>query len=271
MLNATRIIELLLETNLPSKLELLKVFKKQCEIEESQVQLRSIVIDYLIDSDVDLRISKFDQVKFYGPNVGLSRYVANQLLLSLNVSTVENKTFVIDQLHVSLNNLYDSKNPLLKVTKARLLIEPLRKFMGDHFHRITHQRFLSIYFVPFENKQSNAAFDINTNSIAVFRTKEKNSQTPEYIFIHEFGHILHSTIFKTSKEVPESFIEFNRNMNAKFFNYSKEDQLEIYADLFSIAVMLDTRFEHLNPFIGTMQKLHTTKIKDYFNNALAGI
>jgi hypothetical protein len=271
MINATRITELLLEANIQSKLELLKVFKKQYKIEESQVQLRSIVIDYLMESDSDLRISNFDIVRFYGPGAGLSRFVANQLLLSLNVSSIENKTIILDQLDLSLSNLYDSKNPLLKVTKARLLIDLLEKFMGDHFRRITNQRFLAIYFVPFENNQSNAAFDINTNSIALFRTKEKNTQSPEYIFIHEFGHILHSTIFKTSKNVPESFVEFNKKMNPKFFEYSKDDQLEIYADLFSVAVMLDSEFKDYNPFISTMQRVHLRQIKDYFVNEISNL
>jgi hypothetical protein len=271
MINAARITELLLETSLPSKLEVLKVFKKHFEIEESQVELRSIVLDYVMDCDVNLHISNFDLVKFYSPKVGLSRYVANQLLLSLNVSSIENKSIVIDQLDLSLRNLYNSKNPLLKVTKARLLIELLRKFLGRHFQRITHHRFLAIYFVPFENNQSNAAFDINTNSIAVFRTKEKNTQTPEYIFIHEFGHILHSTIFRTINNVPQSFVEFNKNMNSKFFEYPKEDQLEIYADLFSIAVMLDSDFKDYNPFISTMQSVHLTMIKDYFVKELSNL
>jgi hypothetical protein len=269
MINASRIKELLLDNALQSKWELLNVFRGHAEIGERQEELRSIVIDYLMESDGDLRISNFDKVRFYGPGAGLSRFVANQLLLSLNVSSIENKTLVIDQVDLSLRNLYDSKNPLLKVTKARVLIELLEKYMGDHFHRITNQRFLAIYFIPFENNQSNAAFDINTNSIAVFRTKERKTQKPEYIFLHEFGHIMHCTLFKTSKEVPNSFVEFNKQMNPKFFEYSKEDQLEVYADLFSIAVMLDTEFEELNPFIRTMQRVHTEKIKEYFKRELS--
>jgi hypothetical protein len=269
MMNASRIKELLLDNALLSKSELLNVFRGHAEIGERQEELRSIVIDYLMESDGDLRISNFDKVRFYGPGSGLSRFVANQLLLSVNVSSIENKTLVIDQLDFSLRNLYDSENPLLKVTKARLLIELLEKYTGDHFHRITNQRCLAIYFVPFENNQSNAAFDINTNSIAVFRTKEKKTQKPEYIFLHEFGHIMHCSLFKTSKEVPNSFVEFNKQMNPKFFEYSKEDQLEIYADLFSIAVMLDTEFEELNPFIRTMQRVHTEKINEYFKRELS--
>jgi hypothetical protein len=271
MINASKIRELLLENDLLSKSELIKIFKTHTEVGESQQELRSIIIDYLIESDGDLRISNFDKVRFYGHATGLSRFVANQLLLSLNVSSIENKTIILNEVDLSLRNLYDSKNPLLKVTKARLLIELLKKFIGDHFHRITHQRFLAIYFVPFESKQSNAAFDINTNSIAVFRTKEEATQTPEYIFIHEFGHILHSTIFKTSKKVPESFVEFNKKMNPKFFEYSKEDQLEIYADLFSVAVMLDSEFRDYNPFINTMQSVHLRKIKDYFVNEISNL
>ncbi len=270
-MNAASINELLLDTDLLSKLELVKVFKRHFEARAGQGELRSIVIDYLMDSDDDLRISNFDQVRFYGPSSGLSRYVANQLLLSLNVSSIKNKIWVIDQLNVSLKNLYDSKNPLLKTTKARLLIELLEQFLGDHFQRITNHRFLAIYFVPFENKQSNAAFDINTNSIAVFRTKRKKTQKPEYIFLHEFGHIIHCTLFKTTKEVPNSFIEFNKQMNPKFFEYSREDQLEIYADLFSIAVMLDSEFEDHNPFIKTMKRVHTEKIREYFLTELSKV
>lgn len=270
-MNAGSINELLLDTSLQSKLELVKVFKRHLEARADQDELRSLVTDYLLDSDDDLRISNFDQVRYYGLSAGLSRYVANQLLLSLNVSSIKNKIWVIDQVNVSLNNLYDSKNPLLKITTARLLIKLLEQFLGGHFQKITNHRFLAIYFVPFENNQSNAAFDINTNSIAVFRTKEKETQKPEYIFLHEFGHIIHCTLFKTTNEVPNSFIEFNKQMNPKFFEYSREDQLEIYADLFSIAVMLDSEFEGHNPFIKTMKRVHTDKIREYFLTELSKV
>jgi hypothetical protein len=267
-MNITRISQLLIENDLSSKHELIKLFKSHLEL-GSQDELHSLLMNYSMTNDAAQRISNFDTVRLYGPRSGLSRYVANQLLLSLNVQSAKNKISVLKQLDIALNNLYRSKNPLLKLTKAKLVIDLLQNFFGVHFHKIVYHRFLSIYFVPFENKRNNAAFDINTNSIAVFRTKEKKTQTPEYILLHEFGHVLHCSVFKTIKEVPKSFVDFNQKMNANFFNYSKEDQLEIYADLFSIAVMLDTEFEDYNPFIKTMKRQHTDKIKEYFLKELS--
>jgi hypothetical protein len=262
--------QLLLEEDLHSKFELVEIFQNENN-KAAHRELRSLLIDYTVETDTAQRISNFDPVRLYGPGRGLSRYVSNQLLLAVNVKLREHKAKVLNDLKIVLNNLSESKNPLLKVTKAKSLLDHLERFLGNHFYKITYERFLNIYFIPFENRLSNAAFDINTNSIAVFKTKERDTQTPEYIFIHEFGHILHSTIFKTSKNVPESFVEFNKKMNPKFFEYSKEDQLEIYADLFSVAVMLDSEFKDYNPFIRNMQNVHLRKIKDYFVNEISNL
>jgi hypothetical protein len=265
-----KISRLLQANDLTSKLDLVKAFKNQLDIGTSH-ELRPALTEYVIKNDAKQRISNFDMVRLYGPGSGLPRYVANQLLLFLNIKTVEDKITVLEQLETTLTNMYESRNPLLKITKARLVIDLLQNFLGDHFQKLTHKRFLSIYFVPYESNINNAAFDINTNSIVVFRTKEKDTQTPEYIFLHEFGHLLHSTIFQTIKEVPKSFVEFNEKMNPTFSNYSKEDQLEIYADFFSIAVMLDSDFEDHNPFIKTMQRVHLDAIKEYFIKDLSSL
>lgn len=263
-MNSDYIHSFLLDEDLSSKVELIKIFEHHFKQRESQDELRALIVDHLMTINSSHRITNFDMVRFYGPGKGLSLYVANQLLLALNVESFKNKMSVLKGLNNVLDSFYDSKNPLLKVTKAKLLIDLLRKFLGDHFHKITHQRFLSIYFVPYETKINNAAFDLNTNSIAVFRTKAKKTQTPEYIFVHEFGHVLHCTLFRSITEVPKSFVDFNQKMNPNFFNYSKLDQLEIYADLFSIAVMLDTEFANHNPFIKTMQRAHLDAIREYF-------
>lgn len=259
-----RIETLLEETNILSKFELVKLFKQNVGNGKFADELNSLLLSYLMNSDSEQRISNFDVVRFHGPATGLSRYVANQLFLSLKVQSVANKRSVLKELDFVLHNLYESKNPLLKITTARRLLDVVSDFLGDHFYKITEPRFLSIYFVPHENKMNNTAFDINTNSIAVFRTKEKKTQGPEYIFLHEFGHILHCKLFKTVKKVPESFVEFNRKMNERFVTYSEPEKLEIYADLFSIAVMLNTEYESLNPFIKIIQPVHFDKIKEYF-------
>ena len=53
--------------------------------------------------------------------------------------------------------------------------------------------------------------------------------------------------------------------NQRFLTYSEEEKLEIYADLFSIAIMLNTEYERLNPFIKEIQPMLLDKIKEYFS------
>jgi hypothetical protein len=263
------VLEALLEEgDIQANFELVTLFRQHVQSSKLQHELNSVLLSYLMKTDSDQRIKTFDIVRFHGPGTGLSRYVANQLFLSLKVKSIPNKRSVLKELDFVLHNLYESKNPLLKITTAKKLVDLVSDFLGDHLYKVTHHRFLSIYFVPYENRMSNAAFDINTNSIVVFRTKEKKTQPPEYIFLHEFGHILHCTLFKTVRTVPESFVKFNKKINRHLFKYSAQEKLEIYADLFSIAVMLDSEYESLNPFIKTMQRVHLDEIKEYFVDEL---
>ena len=61
-------------------------------------------------------------------------------------------------------------------------------------------------------------------------------------------------------KVPDSFIEFNKKMNPKWQN----DLIEIFVDLFSLAVMMETEFAPLNPFIPILSTKSQKLIKNYF-------
>lgn len=263
-----RLSTLLWKNDISSKLKLVDIFKDLVHKDAHIDELENVLFTYISDVNSNLRITNFDLLRFYGPSKGLSIFTANQLFLSTRVQKEEDKIQVLDQLGKVLNNLEESKNPLLKITSAKKVIDVLEHFLGGQFHKTTQHRFLSIFFVPLENKDSNAAFDINTNSIAVFKTKEKTTQTPEYIFIHEFGHIVHASIFRSTNKVPQSFIEFNKRLNPHFLKFSEREKLEIYADMFSIAVMLDSEFESLNPFLKTLHRKHADQIQAYFINEI---
>jgi hypothetical protein len=170
-----RISALLWENDIGSKMNLVRIFKDLFHQKAPTGALENVLFNYITDVNSDLRITNFDLIRFYGPSKGLCVFTANQLFLSTRVQKAEDKIQVLDQLGKVLNNLEESKNPLLKITTAKKVIDVLEHFLGDQFHKITQHRFLSIFFVPFENKNSNAAFDINTNSIAAFRTKEKHT------------------------------------------------------------------------------------------------
>jgi hypothetical protein len=265
----TLIEELLVDAELNSKLELIEVFKKHFEDKKSTSELKTLLGSYLAGSTSVQRSSIIDRVTIHGPRTGLSCFVANQLYLSSSVETFENKLSVVEELKVLLLSLNVSNSPLLTVARAKALMKLLQNFLGDHFGRISYHRLLSIFFIPYESKLVNAAFDSNTNSIAVFRTKDHQEQTPEYIFLHEFGHAIHCRLFKYLADVPESFLHFMRDMDLDLNGSSKEERLEIYADFFSIAVMNDSDFEIHNPFLKTMQPVHLKKIKEYFKGELS--
>jgi hypothetical protein len=268
-MNNAFIEELLVDAELSSKLELIEIFKKHFEEKKSTKELKALLGSYLAGSKSSQRSSTLDRVTIHGPRTGLSCLVANQLYLSSAVETFENKLSVVEELKVLLLSLNVSNSPLLTVTRAKALMKLLQKFLGDHFGRISYHRVLSIFFIAFESKLVNAAFDSNTNSIAVFRTKDHQEQTPEYIFLHEFGHTVHCRLFKYLADVPESFVHFMREMDFNLNGSSKDERLEIYADFFSIAVMIDSDFEIHNPFIKTMRPVHLKKIKQYFKGELS--
>jgi hypothetical protein len=126
-MKANVVNQLFFEEDPSSKLELVKIFEK-ANNKAAHDELRSLLIDYTVETDNAQRISNSDMVRLYGPGRGLSRYVSNQLLLAVNVKRQEHKAKVLNDLKIVINNLSESKNPLLKVTKAKTLLDQLETF-----------------------------------------------------------------------------------------------------------------------------------------------
>lgn len=262
----TDIEALLYSSTIADKIELTKVVKRYGNNDKFKAKLIDHISDYIFNLNEDIGIRHYERFFYYGPSKGLAAYVATQLHLSLHQKKAENRLFVLDQLLQTLNDLSASKRPLLKMTKTKELINLISSFLGDNFYRIIDGRHCSIYYIPYENSEFNASFDSNTKSVIVFRTKE-SGESPEYVFAHEVGHMVHNLVFGYPQEVPPSFIEFNNTFNAVFFaKLPKDEQVEIYADFFSIALMIDTPYEKYNPFVRTFRKSDQIKIKEYFIN-----
>jgi hypothetical protein len=268
-MNDPYIHKLLLHEEMTSKLELVEMFSNYYKEKKFSSDLKSLLNSYLAGSNSAQRVSSRDLIRIHGPRTGLSRFVASHLYVATAIESIENKLSVLDELRIVLQSLHLSKNPILKVTTVSELVKLLQQFLGEQFDRLTYHRFLSVFLVPFESKLVNAVFDNNSNSIAVFRTRDKEAQTPEYIFLHEFGHAIHCKIFKLINDVPKSFLDFMQDLDENFVSYPKEEKVEIYADFFSIAVMCDTEFESHNPIIKVMQKGIPKMIQEYFRKELS--
>ena len=89
--------------------------------------------------------------------------------------------------------------------------------------------------------------DATTFYIYMFNMKDSNS-IPEYVFLHELGHVLQIVLSGSETLVPYEFIEFNKTVLGITLKQGSPEAIEAFADTFSIAVMHDTDFCSYNPF-----------------------
>jgi hypothetical protein len=99
--------------------------------------------------------------------------------------------------------------------------------MPKHFLRTSNWWPLRIYFIPYEHKDINGAYYPHLNTIVSYKPRKSNL-IPEYIFIHEVGHLLTFNLTGNPERVPESFIEFNKKFNPSW----QKVLVEIFVDLF---------------------------------------
>jgi hypothetical protein len=152
-----------------------------------------------------------------------------------------------------------SKAALLKKTTTAKLINIVESYgIPTYFLRTSDNRPLRIYYIPYERTDFNAAYYPHLNSIALYRPKEDNS--PEYVFLHEIGHLFTYNLTGEPEKVPDSFIEFNKKNNPTW----KGDLVEVFVDLFSLALMAETEFSTKNPFIPKIPVTNQRLVKEYF-------
>jgi hypothetical protein len=83
--------------------------------------------------------------------------------------------------------------------------------------------------------------------IVMFHMKDQDV-SPEYVFLHELGHILQVAITQSPSVVPPVFLRFHNEIGGAPLRESNPDAPEVFADTFAIAVMHGTELEKYNPF-----------------------
>jgi hypothetical protein len=97
------------------------------------------------------------------------------------------------------------------------------------------------------------------------------SFAPEYVFLHEFGHILQISLTNSNLSVPNEFIEFNNTILNVKLEQGSEEAIESFADTFAIAVMRGTDLYRYNPFPfpdtlnEIFEKFHFKLIEKYYD------
>jgi len=86
--------------------------------------------------------------------------------------------------------------------------------------------------------------------VAIHMYNMKDSDTaPEYVFLHEFGHVLQASLTNSVLYVPDEFIQLHNSIpNARRLEQGNPDAPEVFADTFAVAVMRGTELARYDPF-----------------------
>jgi len=86
--------------------------------------------------------------------------------------------------------------------------------------------------------------------LAVHMYNMKDSDTaPEYVFLHELGHVLQASLTNSVLYVPDEFIQLHNTIpSARRLEQGNPDAPEVFADTFAVAVMRGTELSCYDPF-----------------------
>ncbi|MRG46943.1 hypothetical protein GFS24_17610 [Chitinophaga sp. SYP-B3965] len=258
------IISKLSDPTIASKVELITYLIKRAEEQRSNEEFKGSISTYLSERE------KFPYLGSYcliGPKYALGCLVGHFLYHYVSEKDLRKQINVLVSLLNYVKGFQPSENPLLKKIAVIKLINILEQFgIPEYFLKTPNNRPLRIYHIPYQHADANAGYYPHLNSIVSYRPREADLD-PEYIFLHEVGHLFTFALTGDPGGVPDSFIEFNTRFNPKW----KGDLIEVFVDLFSMAVMMDTAYASKNPFIKTFPVGKQNIVRDYFIKLVKGL
>jgi len=98
--------------------------------------------------------------------------------------------------------------------------------------------------------------------IFLYHLKKDVTYSPEYVFLHELGHVV-QTRLGSSDSAPQSFYRF-LNEDSHFIKMTKEEQKELFADGFASTALIDMGLQELDPFSSKLYE----KLADYYHETI---
>ena len=251
------VISRLAGPSVESKVELVSYLIHRLKRQKTNKEFSDSIQVYLSEREKFSYLSSYCMV---GPKYALGCLVGHFLIHYVEEKDIEAQKRFLTELLKFLKGFRNSKNSVLKQTTANNLLDTIDKFgMPKHFLRTFNSRPLRIYFIPYEHADVNAGYYPHLNTIVSYRPRKKDL-SPEYIFVHEVGHLLTFNLTGDPDKVPESFVEFSKKYNPSW----DKGLVEIFVDLFSLAVMMDTEYAGENPFIKKFSIGNQKIVRDYF-------
>jgi hypothetical protein len=148
-----------------------------------------------------------------GPKRGLTCFVSEFLSFYVTVAELEEWVKLLKSLLQELGDLRTSKRPLLKMTDARDLLQILGQLGASRsLARNEHGVPIRFYFIPYGNRHMNAGFFPHLHLIVIYKNDLDSEANPEYIFMHELGHVVQLHMTRSLAAVPDSFKKITRGM-----------------------------------------------------------
>lgn len=246
------------------KIELVGYLMDRLKRQETNEEFGDAIHVYLSEKEKLPFLSSYCMA---GPKHALGCLVGHFLYLYVEEKDISKQKRYLGRLLKFLKGFRSSKKAVLKQTTAEKLLDtPVRFELPKYFLKTSNWRSLRIYFIPYEHKDVNGGYFPHLNTIVSYRPR-KNNLSPEYIFMHEVGHLLAFNLSGDPEKVPDSFIEFNERLNPSW----QKDLLEIFVDSFAMAVMTDTEYAHKNPLLKTATAGQQKIVKDYFIQVMGNL
>ena len=258
------IISKLSDSTVESNVGLIKHLIGRIKDQKTNEEFKDPILDFLSKKE------KFP----YGSNYGVigSKYslgclIGNFLYHYISEEDDQKQLHLLSGLLEFVKGFETSQNPLLRKTMTIKLIEMLDKFgMPEYFLKRPDNQPLRIFLIPYKRPDVNGAYYPHIHCVASYRPRQSDLN-PEYVFVHEIGHVLTHNLTGDPNSVPDSFIEFNKKFNPSWTG----ELVEVFVDLFAMAAMMDTEFASKNPHL-RKPSIGTQKIvRDYFDELMKNI
>ena len=155
------------------------------------------------------------------------------------------------------DRIKDIDETIIEPSCVRLTVEDEEKILSVLSNKfpfleiITASKTLDIININNTYRLYNSMCGISGDSasfvIYMYNMKDK-AIAPEYVFLHELGHVLQFALTDSNLIVPDGFIEFNKSVLKKDLGQGNNGTVEIFADMFAISVMHGTDLCKFNPF-----------------------
>lgn len=193
---------------------------------------------------------EYPACRVYGPQQSVLKYLTcywhNNSSTKKEISCLYGIVSKIREFFVGI------ERPHISTEKIQALFDLADKKYGYTNYVIGDQK-ADILFLPHSHREWNSYYtatvrpkcEVLRDFIMLLSMPFDSATSPEFCFLHELGHLLHTRITKEIEKVPDSFNDFLAYIAPQtiFLEHAKA---EFFADCFASSVLYDTKYEQFD-------------------------